>query len=148
MNSEYLEEKTLNDLAQGTFVSHWPNWLRWVLVLPTSLIGCVVLSTMYLLIVSLSGFMMGYSSDGFWWQLMSSMIIGGSFVYLGAFMSPRYQFVVAIFLLVILSIIATILFTFSFSAYSSIGPIEYGIHTLAILLAGIYAIFSVKNFEK
>lgn len=134
-----------DDIASDSFISKWPNWLRWFLVLPTSLIGSVLVSILYTLFLMISGFFSGFSAGGFLNQLISSAIIGGIFVYGGAWVAPQKQFFVSIFLLILLTIISTILFLFSFGPYSSIGPIEYGIHTVAILVAGGYAVYLIKE---
>jgi hypothetical protein len=140
-------DRSPKDTAEGTFLEHWPMWLRWVFVLPSSLISSVVASTLYLLLNSLSGFFFGfYAGDGFFFQLMSSFILGGVFVYAGAWMAPRKQFIVSILLLILFSFITAILFLFSFPPYSSTGPVAFGIHGVAGLVAGAMVVVHLKEF--
>lgn len=138
-------DREISDIAEETFVAHWPKWLRWVVFIPSAFIISILASMLYLLFVSLSGFMFGFSASGFWWQLTSSAILGSVFIYVGSLVAPSHQFMVSIFLMVLLTIVSTILFLTSFLPYVSIGPVEYGIHTVVILISGGVVVFNLKH---
>lgn len=89
--------------------------------------------------------MFGISNEGFFFQMVSTAILGAVFVYGGAWMAPRYQLVIAIGLLVVLTIVATILFLFSFTPEATTGPILYGLHCLVLLIAGGAVVFHLKS---
>ena len=133
------------DIADGSFITKWPTWLRWVLFLPASFIMAVVASVPYLLMVNISGFMFGFSSGGFFYQLISSCILGGGFVYAGSWVAPKHQFEISLFLLVLLSAMGTFVFLFSFDEASLQGPWTAGVHMLMVIGAGIWAVHGIKN---
>jgi len=135
-----------NDIAVGHFIESWPAWLRWLLFLPASFLGAVVASVLYLIITAIAGFFVGFDGE-FITQLISSAVLGGMFIYAGAWMAPHHQFAVSIFLLVLLTMVSTLVFLFSFSPLSSNGPILQGIHTLVVLIMGGAVVFHVKNEE-
>lgn len=139
-------DKSMQDIAHGTFIGNWPMWLRWALFLPTSFVGSALASVLYMLGNALSGFFLGVNlTDGFYFQLISSAVLGGVFVYAGAWMAPQYQFMVSLFLLILLALISTILFLFSFSPESSMGPLLSATHLLALLITGGAIVFYLKN---
>lgn len=76
---------------------------------------------------------------------MSSIIIAYTFIYCGAWMAPKHQFIVSIVLIVLLTIFATVSFLFTFSDYSSIGTFEYLVHGIILLITGGYVVFSLKE---
>lgn len=130
-----------NDIASEHFISSWPNWVRWVLFV----LGSILAGVLYLLFISISGFLFDSISRGFLLQLLSSAIIGFMFVYGGTWVAPQKQFAISIFLLIVLTAISTLPFLFSFGPYSPTGPIEYGINVLAVLVSAGYTVHIVKE---
>jgi hypothetical protein len=139
-------ETTKRNLASDSFINSWPAWLRWILILPASILCSIIISTLYNIFISLSHWLtFGTSSTGPMTKLISSAILGGIFVYIGAFVAPYKQFIISIILLVLLSMVSSILFLFTFSSYSSIGPIEAGLNLGVMLIAGGYAVYSIHE---
>lgn len=130
------------DIASEHFVGRWPAWLRWILFLPTAIAGSLIASILYNILIVFGGFFYGTDiSDGYVFKLTSSAILGGVFVYAGAFIAPRHQFAVSILLLVLLTLILGFLFLLSFLPLSSVGPINYAVNALASLIAGGYVVY-------
>lgn len=136
------------DIAEGSFIANWPAWIRWVLFLPAAILGALTASLLYALFVGFSGFFYGVDfSGGFYFQLMSSAILGSVFIYAGAAMAPYYQFAVSIFLMVVHTLLLGFLFTFSFLPEVSVGPVNFGINAVVSLIASGYIVYIFSENE-
>lgn len=135
-----LEE---TDLAGGTFVEHWPNWLRWVLFIPSAVIGSVIAVIIIGIINWISMRYVGANETGWWYQLFQlaqSFMLGLFFVLFGSTVIPRGQFVASI----ILMIISTICLVLVFLASQSTSSQPFWLQALNYILTiagGGYAVF-------
>jgi len=106
------EEHRSYDLADDTFISGWASWIRWVLVIPVSVLGAILIP---LVLYSLWG--PGSSPDAMRegsiadiaLRVAQSVGFGFLFVFLGAAMAPKKQLEIALFLLTLLAVILLIL---------------------------------------
>ena len=96
-----MEPKNI-DLAKGTFVEHWPTWLRWMLFIPASLIAPLI----YLIIQTITmTWFLDVGKDAFWWNLLRGMAWGGGTVITAAMVAPKKQRIIALIFLVIIAMI-------------------------------------------
>lgn len=102
-----------NDIAAGNWISRWPTSLRWILFFPLALAGSILLSIIFLLIVSLGTDIDTGSLNGGWYRLVQSALVGGLFVYIGAYVAPKLQFAIGVSMLVIVTLLLTFIFTLS-----------------------------------
>jgi hypothetical protein len=138
------------DIAKDNWVGSWPRVLRWATFLPLAILGSMLLSVLFLLIVSLSTSIEPGTLDGGWYRVVQSILIGGLFVYIGAYIAPRHQFAVGIVMLVLITFILTFLYTFSM--YAGTGSSWYLLlHLLASLVGGggaLYGIYGEVNSKQ
>ncbi len=133
------------DLAEGQFIMNWPKWLRWILFMPTAVLGSILSGVLYLLLTNVSGFMFGFTSEGYWWQLVSSGIMGFLFVYLGTWMAPNFQEIVSLLLLVLLVVIAALMTILSLSVETTFGLIGYFILIIVMVSSALYAVYVIRE---
>ncbi|SRR6266567_322960 len=142
---ESYQEKVI---AEELFFANWPSWLRWVLVLPSSVIGALLVST---LVNILNGALSDNSLVTFWSQLISSVVLGLVFVYFAAAVAPSHQFEVAIVFLVVLSVLFGMLWVLGLvrNVYGSgWGIAFYSLHDILSLLGGVGGLITVKENHK
>src|SRR5436309_1334422 len=98
-----MEENNEMDLGKDTFLVRWPNWLRWLLFLPAS----VLVPAVFLLIYSIfNGWFLDLGPNAFYFNLMRGIAYGAGCVYIGAMVAPKKQKTVAMFLLIIIAMIS------------------------------------------
>ncbi len=124
---------------------NWPKWLRWILFMPTAVLGSILSGVLYLLLTNVSGFMFGFTSEGYWWQLVSSGIMGFLFVYLGTWMAPNFQEIVSLLLLVLLVVIAALMTILSLSVETTFGLIGYFILIIVMVSSALYAVYVIRE---
>src|SRR3989344_2654131 len=108
-----MDEKIEYDFAEGSFLSRWPIWLRWLCFLPAALIVPLLITIVQNITTS---WYLGIEGRSFWMELASDFILGGGFVAVGAMVAPKSQFLISIILLVILSIFGFFSFMLSFTS--------------------------------
>lgn len=97
------ENKKEKDLAENSFIHKWPSWLRWILVIPSAIIGGLLIHGVY----ALSNIIFSpYGEETFWIEFAKTIIFSCSFIYSGVWMAPSRQYMVSIILLIFLSIIS------------------------------------------
>lgn len=124
------------DYAQGSFIEKWPQWIRWILCLPAALVGSFLGSVLYGLLQSFLTY--GYSET--FVQLIQSGLLGGLTVYFGAAMAPKYQFGVAMFLLVFVVLFAGFTFVTNFVTYTTT-PFLTALHSLVMIGAAVAIVY-------
>lgn len=137
------------DLSKDKFYSKWPDWVRWILFLPCSILGCVILSTLFNIIVALfiSDAASGSLSHG-WYNLISSAILGSAFIGISAYIAPKKQLEVAVSCLVILSIILTAIAIrgYDIGLYKETKDLLYYLlHFLVSTIAALVTVFAIKQ---
>jgi hypothetical protein len=125
-----------NDYAKGSFLEKWPSWLRWILFIPAAIFVPILVSIIQTLSTTLYT---GIEPDSFLMTLGKDFITGGGFVFIGAFVAPKGQFLVSLLLLVVLSIISVVSFLSNLITYTY-QPLIMLIHCLVALGAGIYVV--------
>lgn len=101
-----LDENGLSvdhDLAGGMFVEKWPSWIRWILFIPAAIIVPILFSLFQII---LQEWFLDIGPNAFYLRFMRAIIYGGGIVIVGAVVAPKKQKVVALFLMIILSIIS------------------------------------------
>lgn len=88
------------DLARGTFVEHWPHWVRWLLFIPASLVAPLLFIIIQYLTTT---WYLGLDADGFWFNLLRGAAWGGGSVLAGATVAPKSQKLVALLFLVVIA---------------------------------------------
>jgi hypothetical protein len=125
------------DLAQDTFLEKWPNWLRWLLFLPSA----VIVPALFFLIQSIfQSWFLDIGPDAFYLVLMRGIVYGAGFVLVGSMVAPNYQKAICILLLIILSMVIGIGI---FSAIITSSPISHSIEGLLMLASGGYATYYI-----
>ena len=92
------------DLASRNFVSKWPVWLRWVLFIPAGILMAFVASFAYGIFIFLGSLFYNPAPTTWWSEILRSAIFSAAFVYVGAFVAPKNQFMISIVMLVILAL--------------------------------------------
>lgn len=126
------------DLAIGSFIEKWPVWIRWLLFLPAAVIAPIVF-------FALQSFFAG-NDGGIWIQIVGDAIYGGGFVLVGAAVAPRKQFLIALILLVIISILGFLLLLLNFTTQTTNSVLMF-IHVLVLIGAGVYVVYTIHNHE-
>lgn len=143
----YMDLGNQKDVAASTWFGKWPAWLRWATFPILAITGSLLGSMAFMLIVSLSTNTTSGTLDGGWYRLLQSAIFGGLFVYIGAFVAPRYQVVVAVIMLVIAAILITSLSTIVLVSKTESTWYQI-LHALAFLAgsgSAVYAIYDQMN---
>jgi len=142
-----MEKET--DLATGTFVEKWPSWLRWVLFIPSAIIGSLLTVIVIGILNWISMAWIGATENGLWWQvfqLAQSFMLGLLFVLFGATVIPKGQFATSI----VLMIVGTIFWVLVFLASQSTSTQSFWLQTLHYILmiaGGGYAVYLVHKGE-
>lgn len=146
-NNTYTKNLDTNfkniDLAEDTFLKKWPDWVRWILFIPSAFIISSVGMLLYRLITIL------FNSDGFsssvFFEIISMVILGALFVYAGVLMVPKYQFIISIILLIIITIIAVISFLVGLLPSSETGILLTLIYDIAVVVGAMIVVVWVHN---
>lgn len=136
------------DLSEGKFYAKWPDWLRWTLLLPSSVAGALVVSTLFNVLTSLFTDSNNSTLDHGWYNLISSGLLGAAFVGIAAYVAPRKQFEVCVIMLVVISIAMGMLWVREYDLGYFIQTkdmLYYTMHFLASIIGGGIATFAVKE---
>lgn len=98
-----------NDIAEDSFISKLPRPLRYLLFIPASIIGSVLFSIIYTWL--LDSFTLNFHIINVLVLLLGTGVMGVAFVYIAAYVVPKFQLQVAYFTLVIGTIGASILWS-------------------------------------
>lgn len=147
-----MEDDIIKDLAQGSFIEKLPSWLRWLLFLPAALVVPILFSTVQRILFQLfilpnTPIFIGANIFNFILDLMGDFILGGGFVYIGAFVAPAKQFLISIILLTLLSIVLFFSFILNLSTLSTT-PLIMLIHVITGISTGIYIVYTIHEDEK
>ena len=138
----YRKQNRKTDLLEGTIGEKIPSWLRWIFVLPSSVLASILIPAIFFIISS------SYSeSDAWntgWLRVVQSGFFGFFFVGAGAYIAPKYQIITSVTLLVVLAILITLLTTLGI-LFQSDSNWYLVMHALASLLGGGAAIISIKE---
>lgn len=146
---EYQKSDAPN-LASGSFMEKWPVGIRWVLFLPAAILTAFLAQAVfYLLQTSFEGIQEGSLFHGLI-NLARTAIMFGVFVYVGAFVAPRHQFVVSIILLVLATIFASlilwsVLLLRGSTGYQGVDQLYYLLHILIGLTASGIVVYNIKE---
>ncbi len=88
-------------------LSGLPDWVRWVLVLPSGFAGFFLIQVVVILVGLVNSALQGFSIPDWLYQLINSLASGWAFVRAAAWMAPRANVVVAMVHAVIFSILTT-----------------------------------------
>lgn len=127
----------MRDYAEDTFFISWPAWLRWLLFIPAAAVGAMVAAILYGLINLFSP----AAADGLWFDLVQSAILGAASVYLGAMVAPKYQFGIAILVLIVVTLIAFMAFIGG-AQNTEIPYWQTGLSCLAMILGGALVVYN------
>lgn len=85
------------DLAQGTFVEKWPKWLRWLMFIPSAILGPLI----FLIIQTIfTNWFLDLGDKAFYINFLRGVVWGGGFVLVGSMVAPSKQKAIAIVLLI------------------------------------------------
>jgi membrane protein CcdC involved in cytochrome C biogenesis len=94
-----------------------PPVIRWILFLPTAIIGSILVTGLWNILGNSSLASQGIIEGSFWYafqqNVVGSLVAATSFVYIGAMIVPRKQKAVAVILGALVLIFGTVLFTSS-----------------------------------
>jgi hypothetical protein len=140
MSPEHIHEKQ-KDLADGTFVEHWPAWLRWLLFLPAAVVGPLVFVVIQTLFAS---WYLDLGPNAFYFNMLRGAIYGAGFVLVGATVAPKSQRAIALGLLVVVAMGSVIALLTQLRHFVFNGFLEDMI-TLGAAAYATYYIFSEAN---
>jgi hypothetical protein len=95
-------ETIQTDLARGTFLSKWPNWIRWILFLPSAVFIPILF---YMFQYLMQTWFLDIGPDAFLLVISRSIIYGGGFVLAGSMVAPKGQKIIAIILMIIMAML-------------------------------------------
>ncbi|HUV50782.1 MAG TPA: hypothetical protein VMW78_07185 [Anaerolineae bacterium] len=133
------------------FLNRIPNWLRWILSLPTALLALFI---SYPLIILLNKITMIGIGEGFLTDLviliLANLWSAAAFIWVGAIIAPRHNFIVSIIFAVFYSFIlgASFFAKFSLGAKSSVTWLEMTITVIAGLVAAVGVVYHFYENEK
>lgn len=139
------------NIADDSFLSKWPAWIRWILVLPGAILVCFLASLIYLFLVSFLVKPEVGSYGNSIYGIIQSLIIGGVFVYTGSYLAPKYQLGTAMCLLFIIMAVVISIISISFGAGVSTNYGYLALHATVILISGGGAAYSINeelNFRR
>lgn len=143
-----MEEYREYDLSEGKFYSRWPDWTRWLLFIPAGIIGCLVVSTLFNIVVSLTTDASSSTLDHGWYNLISSVLLGAAFVGISAYVAPKKQHEISIIMLVIISIFFGMLWVreYDLGYFSETKDfLYYTMHFIAGILGAGAVTFGIKE---
>ena len=133
------------------FLDKLPDWLRWILSLPAALIA---LFLSYPLITILNKISMIGIGEGFFANIMililANLWSAAAFIWVGAIVAPRFNFIVSIIYAVSYSFIlgASFLAKFLIGVRSSVSWLEMGIMIIAGLVVAVGVVYHFYEKEK
>ena len=130
-------------------LSRLPEWLRWLLVVPSAVVAFALIQ----LVVILAGLLSGRWIPDWAYQLINSFASGWAFVSAAAWMAPRANVVVAILHIVIISVFTgalggIVLFDPSFVRRSETSSGFFLLAVALTILGGVYACVQTYNERK
>jgi len=135
----------MKDIAQNTFISYIPNWLRWVLFIPLASAMLFIVSVMSNLIQTIIG-----QQDNMVIEYIRIFILVFTFITVAAAVSPKRQSKVALIVGIICA--ATALIALLLSALltltdhdGSINIVPILITSLAVIAASTLGYFTVRK---
>lgn len=104
-----MDEARKIDIANGSFIDSWPEAIRWFIMPFAAVLGAAIVQALYGIFISNSA-EQGSVQHGLF-EFARTAIMMGAFVYIGAFVAPKHQTIVAVILLVVAAILLTVLTT-------------------------------------
>lgn len=133
------DDTNYKDLADGLFIESWPDWVRWTLFIPASLL----IPFLYLLLQSLiQTWYYDMGEDSFFFALIRGIVYGGGIVIVGSIVAPRGQKAIALIYLVLIAMLVGVLFFGGFLYGTNFTAI---LELIFILGAAGYATYFVFN---
>lgn len=125
------------DLAHDTFLEKWPCWVRWLLIIPAAI---VVPAIFALFMILMQTRFLGINHNALYWVLLRGVVYGYGFVFVGSYVAPKYQNIVAIILLVIVALLVGV---WLFAEYLVGVNISHVIEVIINLISGGFAVYHV-----
>lgn len=144
MDQQYHYRDSEVDISQDFFISKWPDWIRWGLMIPAALIGCVIVAGLFRLF-------MGNGSEGdstgrIWADIVQSGMQGFLFVAIAAYTAPKKQLTVAIIFLTVAALLVGGLLTVGLIYQTESGDKLYSLLHSGLVIAGAgIAVYSIKE---
>jgi hypothetical protein len=135
-----------SDLAEGTPLAAVPLWLRWLLLVPVSIIAALGAGALIKLTELLftadphSGLVVAIDT-------LASAALGAVFVYTAALLAPRKQFAIAVTAFVMLAGFALLSFVAVLKYAEVVSRREVTLHCIAIVIAGAIALYLIRKVE-
>jgi hypothetical protein len=122
-----------------------PNWLRWILLLPIASITYLLINVIIILLneFTLPNSVTNSIIYNIWLRIAADGIATYSFVWLGAKIAPKIDFVISIILSVLIIIGSFLAITLGYEI--SLSTIEILFSILATIVGSLAAVFSIKN---
>ncbi len=121
------------DIASDYFISKWPNWLRWVLMVPAAILGSFIVPWIVRIIMS-------FSEDGESWrifaEIVQSFMFGLVFVIIAAYTAPKYQLTTAIIFLTVTCLFGGMILMLGLIAQPAGGDKLYTLLHSGLMIAG------------
>ena len=122
--------------------------LIWILFIPISVLATIVATKTFYYLNKLTDLINGFDTDGLFYKIYTPMIYGIItglvFVYVGAFIVPKFKKYIAIFLAFLISVI-------TITAYFK-GWIDYynlaGLHTIIVVISSFFTAFGFFNEDE
>lgn len=131
-------------LSNNLFIEKWPNWLRWILFLPASVIIPFIFAFIQnFFIYNFSGL----TSDYLIVELYNGFVMGAGFIFVGAIVAPKKQVPISIILQSLLTAICLIMYLLAMQS-SLFDGFRDTIFWLLVVGSGIFAVYIIYESER
>jgi hypothetical protein len=132
-------------------LERWPNWLRWLLFLPGSVVAMFLAYPIILILneFTIPDYMKGFLTDIFL-KILATAWSTAAFIWVGATIVPRHKLIVSVILAVIYAFLlgAAFVAKFMLGEASSTSWLDVGISIPVGSIAGIVVVYYFYEEDK
>jgi hypothetical protein len=127
------------ELNVPAFITRIPNFFRWIIIIPVALLAMIIISGVNKIITSSY---LGIDPESFLLNVYVSCISSAVFVYVGAIVAPKKQFLISILLSLLVATVAgmSLILNITTQTYPQPAQIIYTAFSLVGVSVTVYAI--------